>query len=127
MLKIILIVDDSSLSRKLVRRCLSFSGLEAEQVLEAEDGKQALALVEQHPIDLLVTDITMPDMDGVELLRAIYDMPSAQVRHKVVVSSVATERWREDLVEYGVLDVISKPVNPQAFSPVASTVKSVEG
>ena len=65
----VLICDDSSLARKMVRKSLPEPF--TEQVYTAENGQQALQLLEQQPICLLFLDLTMPLMDGVEVLQTI--------------------------------------------------------
>ncbi len=66
--KRILLVDDHKNTRMLVNELLSGLGY---RVLEAKDGKEATGLVEIGPIDLVVTDLKMPEMDGIELTHAI--------------------------------------------------------
>ena len=66
--KRILVVDDHKNTRMLVNELLSGAGY---QVLEAKDGKEAMGLVEIGPIDLVLTDLKMPEMDGIQLTRAI--------------------------------------------------------
>ena len=67
----LLIVDDSTAIRKILMRVLNQTGLELGQVLEAGDGKEALNLLEEHDVSLVLSDINMPNMDGLELLRAL--------------------------------------------------------
>ena len=66
--KRILVVDDHKNTRMLVNELLSGAGY---RVLEAKDGKEAMGMVEIGPIDLVLTDLKMPEMDGIELTRAI--------------------------------------------------------
>lgn len=61
----VLVIDDSAAVRRTVRRILEFAGY---QVLEAPDGRQGLRMQEHQPADLVVADIFMPEMDGIELL-----------------------------------------------------------
>ena len=69
--KRILLVDDHKNARILLNELLSGVGY---RVLEAKDGKEAMGLVEIEPIDLVITDLKMPGMDGIELTRAIRRM-----------------------------------------------------
>jgi two-component system chemotaxis response regulator CheY len=66
-----LIVDDSSVVRKIVERSLRQAGVNLAQVLEAGNGAEALAAVQNHKVDLILCDIDMPVMDGVELVRQL--------------------------------------------------------
>ena len=64
----VLVIDDEPLVRKTVRKTLDKAGY---QVLEASDGKSGLALHQDSPVDIIITDILMPGMDGLQILRAI--------------------------------------------------------
>ena len=71
----VLVVDDDLLSRFGVRDLL-----EREfEVLEAGNGREAVALIDQQPVDLVVTDLVMPEMDGIDLTRAIRERGDAKV------------------------------------------------
>ncbi len=63
-----LVVDDSPVTRKMVRRALGLCGLEVAQVYEAGDGAEALEALSQHRVDLVLADINMPVMNGIELV-----------------------------------------------------------
>ena len=65
----ILIVDDSSMMRAMLKRAVTLSGMPIGAIHEAPNGQEALAVLEAHPIDALFTDINMPVMSGTELLR----------------------------------------------------------
>ncbi|MDR6643260.1 two-component system, chemotaxis family, response regulator CheY [Luteibacter sp. 22Crub2.1] len=67
----ILVVDDFSTMRRIVRNLLVELGFTNTLIQEAEDGNAALALLRSQPIDLVVTDWNMPNMTGIDLLRAI--------------------------------------------------------
>jgi len=60
----VLVVDDSSVMRKIVSRSLRQAGLEVVELLEASNGSEALAFVREHSFDLILSDINMPLMDG---------------------------------------------------------------
>ena len=64
----VLVIDDEALVRKTVRKTLDKAGY---QVLEASDGESGLALHQDSPVDIIITDILMPGMDGLQILRAI--------------------------------------------------------
>jgi two-component system chemotaxis response regulator CheY len=65
----VLIVDASSVMRKIVGRTLRQAGLEVQELLEASNGSEALTVAREHPLDLILTDINMPMMDGLEFVR----------------------------------------------------------
>ncbi len=67
--KKVLIVDDSSTMRKIVTRSLRQAGLDFEKIVEAGDGQEALQVLENEQVDIILSDINMPNMDGIEFLR----------------------------------------------------------
>jgi two-component system chemotaxis response regulator CheY len=105
----LLIVDDSTAIRKILLRVLNQTGLPLGQVLEAGDGREALKLMEAHEISLVLSDINMPNMDGIELLRALRG--SAQWR-EVPVVMITTEGGQakvQEAVELGAASYVRKP------------------
>jgi two-component system chemotaxis response regulator CheY len=64
----ILIVDDSSLTRKRIRRIIEMAGLETGQFLDAENGAEALKILEKSNVNLVLSDLNMPEMSGAEMV-----------------------------------------------------------
>lgn len=116
----VLIVDDSGVGRKLVRRCLEFAGLAGATFLEADNGQAALDILEREGADLIVTDLNMPVMDGIELLRAMAEVPSCKATVRIVMTSTASPRLRAELEQYGVAALIAKPVSPTDVAKVVA-------
>jgi CheY-like chemotaxis protein len=116
MIKRILIVDDSGISRKVTRKCLEFAGCGQAEFIEAENGERALAELERGRVDLLVTDLNMPVMDGFELLRAMDEVEAYRSVIKIVASSAASAAAEEDLRKHGVTVVLAKPLTPTALA-----------
>jgi two-component system chemotaxis response regulator CheY len=73
-----LVVDDSSTIRKIIQHSLRQANLNVGEILEASNGREALGMVQRFTFDLILTDIDMPLMDGLELLEALADVRSAQ-------------------------------------------------
>ena len=115
MIKNVLIVDDSGTARMFVQRCLEAIGLSEAEFQEAGDGQEALAVLEQKPIDLVVTDLTMPNMGGEELLTAIKSNNSHKEALVLVVTSAGNKARESTLLEKGALAVISKPFAPASL------------
>ena len=67
----ILIVDDSSTSRMIIKRCLEISGYNESTFLYAENGLEALSIIDNTKIDLILTDLNMPKMDGDNFIKKI--------------------------------------------------------
>jgi two-component system, chemotaxis family, chemotaxis protein CheY len=105
----VLIVDDSSLMRKIVERSLRQAGLELERVLEAENGIDALDAVRTHQVDLIFSDINMPKMDGIEFLRRIRTMERAMPTPVLMITTDGTAPKVHEAIALGARGYIRKP------------------
>ena len=108
----ILVVDDSATSRMIMRRCLEMAGYSDAVFLEAADGALALDLLETNKVDLIVTDIKMPRMDGRTLVRKLQSNPTTSDLPVLVVSSVAAVFEESDPFGSNVLAAVQKPLSP---------------
>jgi two-component system chemotaxis response regulator CheY len=111
----ILIVDDSSAMRSVIKRILAISGFEAETVLEAIDGEDALSVLRSQSVNVVISDINMPRMDGESLLREMSGDDDLSGIPVVVVSSDATDSRSSRLLELGARAYLVKPFSPQAL------------
>ena len=116
----ILIVDDSSTMRKILRRTLGEAGINATNVLEAGDGEAGLKTVSSQPVDLILCDINMPNMNGLEFLDKL-----AQQEKRVPVVMITTE-GSDSVVETakakGAKEFIKKPFTPEQAGAIISKV-----
>lgn len=117
----ILIVDDSAMMRAMVKRVIKLADVQVEEILEAGNGAEALALLESHDVQLLLTDINMPVMNGADLLRALAKQPDA-VRARVVISTDGSEARRAEVVGLNVDWYLEKPLRPEVMRDVLSKV-----
>ncbi|MBN2657252.1 MAG: response regulator [Spirochaetales bacterium] len=108
----IMIVDDSATSRMIIRRCFHIAGYEKSEYTEAEDGLAALHLLKDNPVDLIVSDLNMPRMDGTTFIRRLKMKEGASRIPVIVISSMGNDAVREELEGTGVLAVIRKPLSP---------------
>ncbi|MGH9791183.1 MAG: response regulator [Candidatus Acidiferrales bacterium] len=105
----VLLVDDSAVMRKVVERSLRESGIALAEVLEANDGWEALAAAREKSPDLILCDINMPTMDGIEFLRNLQGTESAWKIPVVMVSTEGGEARVSEALSSGAKAYISKP------------------
>jgi two-component system chemotaxis response regulator CheY len=118
----VLIVDDSRVMRQIVARTLRQAGFDDLDVIEAENGRVALELVGAHRPDLVLSDWNMPEMNGIELLRALRG-GGDQIPFGFVTSE-GTEPMRETALAAGAMFLIAKPFTAEAFADMLAPVLS---
>ncbi len=104
-----LIVDDSSVMRKIVERSLRQAGLELLVVHEAGSGTEGLELLRAQSVDLILSDINMPAMDGLEFLRQIRVQNLAPGVPVVMITTESSEEHVKQAIEAGAKGYIRKP------------------
>jgi CheY-like chemotaxis protein len=104
----VLVVDDSRLDRRLTEECLRRAGY---AVTSAGDAREALSRLDLHPVDLVVTDLTMPGMDGFELLRRIKCI--SRTLPVILVTSSGSEAVVVEALRAGADDYVSKTCLPE--------------
>lgn len=123
-MKRIVIADDSGTARLFIKRCLEIAGFDDAEFLEAANGREALELLKSAPVDLVVTDLIMPEMNGVSLLKRIKSSPRLHEIPVIVVTSAANPQKIEELKSMQALAVVSKPISPpdvaEAIQPLLS-------
>jgi DNA-binding NtrC family response regulator len=111
--KVILIVEDDPTVGESIRLLLKKRGY---AILLASNGKEALQLFRHEMVDLVITDLVMPKMDGIELLEAVKGLkPETEV---IVISAQGTIEKAVQAMKLGVFDFIEKPINPKVISLV---------
>jgi two-component system, chemotaxis family, chemotaxis protein CheY len=104
-----LIVDDSSVMRKIVERSLRQAGIELVQVLEAGNGAEALGVLKENPVDLILCDINMPVMDGLEFVRQLHTIDGAKGVPIVMITTEGSESHVVEALSHGARGYIRKP------------------
>lgn len=112
--KTILIADASPMMRRVVERSLRLAGLDAGQVLEASEGAEALSLARQRRLDLVLTDVNLVGMSGLEMLRELRqtegdDAQAVRDVPVVIISSQAAESQVLEALSLGAQGYIRKP------------------
>jgi two-component system chemotaxis response regulator CheY len=104
-----LIVDDSSVMRKIVERALRQAGLDTLVVLEASNGAEGLDLLRTKQVDLILSDINMPSMDGLEFLRQLKAQRLALDVPVVMITTESSEEHVKQAIQAGAKGYIRKP------------------
>ncbi|MBN2646987.1 MAG: response regulator [Thiotrichales bacterium] len=115
----ILAVDDSKSMRQMVTMSLQSAG---HDVAEAEDGMAALALAKQQQFDLVVTDINMPNMNGIELITALRAMPNYKFTPILCLTTESSGDMKTKGKEAGATGWIVKPFSPEKLLSVIARV-----
>lgn len=108
----VLIVDDSSVMRKIVERALRQAGLELDRVVEAGSGREALEALRREAVHLIVSDINMPHMDGLEFLRQLRSEGLARGAPAVMITTESGEDHVREALAAGAQGYIRKPFTP---------------
>src|SRR5271166_5046139 len=105
----VLVVDDSAAIRKILQRVLRQTGIAIRTIHEAGDGQQALEVLKAQRIDLVLTDINMPVMDGLQLLATIKSTPSWKPIPVVMITTEGGEAKVSEAVKLGAAGYVRKP------------------
>ncbi len=108
-----LIVDDSSVMRKIVERALRQAGLELKEVHEAGSGVEGIEVLRSSSVDLILSDINMPSMDGLEFLRQIRAQNLAAGVPVVMITTESSEEHVKQAIQAGARGYIRKPFTPE--------------
>jgi two-component system chemotaxis response regulator CheY len=111
----ILIVDDSVLMRTALRRTIGMVGVEVDRIIEASNGIEALEVLNDEEVDLVLSDLNMPDMGGVELIHRMKDSENYKDVPVVVISTESSETRIKELLEQGIAGYLHKPFTPEEF------------
>ncbi len=119
MSKTILVVDDSASIRKLVGSTLKNAGYE---IIEAEDGNDALAKLNGTTVHMVVTDLNMPKLDGIGLIRELRARPDCKFIPIIMLTTESQETKKQEAKSCGATGWIVKPFNPDQFMAVVKKV-----
>lgn len=106
---ITLIVDDSSVMRKIVERALRQAGLDALVILEAGSGVEGLEILKSRQVNLILSDINMPSMDGLEFVRQVQLQQLAPGVPVVMITTESSEEHVKQAIQAGARGYIRKP------------------
>ncbi len=122
----ILIVDDSAMMRAMIKRVIKLADVQVDDILEATNGAEALELLKQHDIQLLLTDINMPVMNGADMLREISLNDRWRNLSRVIISTDGSTVRREEAEELDVRCYLEKPFSPEVLRDVLNELADSE-
>ena len=108
-----LIVDDSGSMRRIVRQFLQNKGV--TRIAEAENGQSALELARFQPLDIIISDLNMPVMDGMEFLKRVKADPGCRDIHFIMLTVEAVQKTMNQALALGADAYIVKPVTEEQF------------
>ena len=108
----VLIVDDSSVMRKIVERSLRQAGITLTHVFEAGNGAEALNVLAENKVALILCDINMPVMDGLEFVKSLTEVPNAKDVPVVMITTEGSEAHVVQALSAGARGYIRKPFTP---------------
>jgi two-component system chemotaxis response regulator CheY len=116
----ILIVDDSSLTRKAIRRIIGMIDIELGEILEAESGVSALKIMDEAKVGLVLADLNMPEMGGIEMIQRMKAAETTRSIPVVIISTESSMARIKELLAQGVRDYLHKPFAPEEFRNIIS-------
>jgi len=122
----VLIVDDSNSIRSVIKKILNISGFNVDNCYEAGNGKQALDVLAKEWVDIILSDINMPEMDGFELLKELHRHDVYTNIPVIMISTEGNESRINDAYALGAKGFIKKPFLPEELKRMLCEVIGVE-
>ena len=122
----VLIVDDSATMRALLYRVVGLADLPIGAIYQAPNGAEALKVLETHSIQAVFTDVNMPVMNGMELLREMAARDEWKDILRVIISTDGSRLRREEARELKVSLYVEKPFRPEVVRDVLCQIASVD-
>jgi len=118
----ILVVDDSMPMRAVIKKMIRAAGFDVGDFLDAGDGSEALAVLERHQVDVVLTDHNMPDMDGLTLLRRLKANAGTRSIPVVMITTEGSGLRMADFMEAGALAYLRKPFTAEQIRETLSVI-----
>jgi len=115
MAKSLMIVDDSATMRKIIMRTIKMSGLKFDRTEEAGNGNEALGKLGSGPVDIMLCDVNMPEMNGTELVKKVRKLDSCSDTKIIMVSTESSKELIDNVIADGANGYITKPFTPEKF------------
>ena len=121
-----LVVDDSETVRAVIAKTLRMAGLPINELYQAANGREALAVLQDNWVDLIFTDINMPVMGGIEMIEKLCEDGMLKTIPVVIVSTEGSQTRIEQLKAKGVRAYLRKPFQPELIRNVVSDILGVQ-
>jgi len=118
----ILIVDDSRIMRKILKKSFTLSGFEVGSCLEAGNGLEALDILNSCMVDLILADLNMPVMNGMDMIKALRKDEKRREIPVVLVTTQGSQPYLDEAYALGVKAYIQKPFSPELLRDTCSRV-----
>lgn len=122
----VLIVDDSNSMRAVIRKIIGLSGFKMDQCYEAMNGREALDVLSGHWVDVIISDINMPELNGLEMLDRLKADSLLREIPVIVVSTEGSEERIEAVMDKGAKGFIKKPFLPEDIRKMLYEVIGVD-
>ncbi len=117
-----LLVDDSGPMRSVIKRTLKAAGYASSEFLEAANGKEALELMRNDWIDIVITDYNMPVMDGLDFVKTMKSDDLLKDIPVIVVSTEGNETRIKQFIDSGAAGYVTKPFTPETIRDLLLTL-----
>lgn len=121
----VLIVDDSNSMRTVIKKIISISGFKIDQCIEAGNGKEALNTLTDNWVDVIISDINMPEMNGFELLKNLKEDDFLKNIPVILITTESSKERMQDAFNLGANGFIKKPFAPEAVKKILYEVIGV--
>lgn len=122
MTKKVIIADDSALARAFMIKCIKVSGVSDCIFIEVSNGLEAIEKLKEVIPDLLITDINMPKLNGIDLVKTIKANPKLVDIPIVVMTSAGNSEQRDELERLNVSQILAKPFTPKDVMDIANNL-----
>jgi len=123
----ILIVDDSKAIRSVIKKIVTISGYQIDQIREAVNGKDAMDILAQDRFNLIVTDLNMPEITGMELLNWLKNNETLKEIPVIIVSAAGNFSQKEEALKKGASCFVRKPFLPEEIRQAFYEVLGISG
>lgn len=122
----VLVVDDSKAALFMFKKIVALSGAPVNNIWTAENGKEALRVLEEHKTHLIMTDINMPEMNGFQLIEQVKKDPRFRDIPIIVITTEGRDKYIEKATQLGAVDYIKKPFQPEQVKQLILETLGVE-